>query len=137
MSIPLVILRTLCIQMRMSRYDPRPVAGFRNLRINACLPATRSLSQASHVFHRLLAPKHPPYTLSSLTTFSENLSGRSKEWRFCIAFRNSVFNEHERELIPPSRHVIQPRHRAADSLAVEVTGFEPATFWLQTRRSPS
>ena len=41
------------------------VAPFRNLRIEACLTAPRSLSQFNHVFHRLLLPRYPPYALSS------------------------------------------------------------------------
>ena len=47
----------------------RQVSPFRHLRIKACLAAPRSLSQPRHVFHRFLAPKHPPNTLRSLTTF--------------------------------------------------------------------
>ena len=42
------------------------VSPFRDLGINACLAAPPSLSQPCHVFHRFLAPKHPPYTLCSL-----------------------------------------------------------------------
>ena len=41
-----------------------------DLRIKACLAAPRSLSQPSHVLHRLWTPRHPPYTLSSLTISS-------------------------------------------------------------------
>ena len=43
------------------------VSLFRHLRIKACLATPRSLSQPCHVFHRFLTPKHPPYTLCSLT----------------------------------------------------------------------
>ena len=39
----------------------------RNLGINVCLSTTPSLSQTSTPFS-LLMPRHPPYTLSSLTT---------------------------------------------------------------------
>jgi hypothetical protein len=46
----------------------RQVSPFRHLPIKACLAAPRSLSQPRHVFHQFLAPKHPPYTLCSLTT---------------------------------------------------------------------
>src|SRR5262245_49814326 len=53
--------------------DLPPSAGevslFRDLRIKACLAAPRSLSHPRHVFHSFSAPRHPPYTLSSLTTF--------------------------------------------------------------------
>ena len=37
-------------------------------RIIACLAAPRGLSQPSHVLLRLWTPRHPPYTLCSLTT---------------------------------------------------------------------
>ena len=39
-----------------------------DLRIIACLAASRSLSQLSHVLRRLWTPRHPPCTLHSLTT---------------------------------------------------------------------
>ena len=42
--------------------------GLGDLRITACLAASRSLSQLSHVLQRLWTPRHPPCTLSSLTT---------------------------------------------------------------------
>ena len=37
-------------------------------RIIACLAAPRGLSQLNHVLRRLWTPRHPPYTLCSLTT---------------------------------------------------------------------
>ena len=43
------------------------VSLFRDLRIEGCLAPPRSLSQPCHVFHRFRAPKHPPYTLGSLS----------------------------------------------------------------------
>src|SRR5262245_40261810 len=49
--------------------EPRPVSGFGHLRVNAWLAAHRSLSQPSHVLRRLSTPRHPPSTLSNLTTF--------------------------------------------------------------------
>ena len=49
------------------------VSPFGNPRIIACLAAPRGLSQPRHVFHRLLAPEHPPCTLSSLTTITPSL----------------------------------------------------------------
>lgn len=47
---------------------PRSVSGFGHLRVKAWLAAHRSLTQPSHVLHRLSAPEHPPSTLSNLTT---------------------------------------------------------------------
>lgn len=43
--------------------SPGWVSPFRDLRITACLAAPRSLSQPRHVFHRSLAPGHPPSAL--------------------------------------------------------------------------
>ena len=43
-----------------------------DLRIKACLAAPRSFSQLSHDLHRLWTPRHPPCTLSSLTTLFLN-----------------------------------------------------------------
>jgi hypothetical protein len=48
---------------------PRCVFAFGHLWINAWLAAPQSLTQPSHVLHSLPTPKHPPCTLSSLTTF--------------------------------------------------------------------
>src|SRR5947199_10385901 len=52
--------------MGVSRYDPRWVAPFGDPRIKAWLAAPRGLSQLPHVLRRLLMPRHPPDTLSSL-----------------------------------------------------------------------
>ena len=49
-SVPCVRLRHLCIQCRMTGYDPRRVSPFGNLRIKACLAAPRSLSQLTTSF---------------------------------------------------------------------------------------
>ena len=49
--------------------EPRPVSGFGNLRVKVWLATHRSISQPSHVLHRLSTPRHPPGTLSNLTTF--------------------------------------------------------------------
>src|SRR5277367_1640755 len=54
----------------MTRYYPRRVAPFGNPRINAWLAAPRGLSQLPHVLLRLLMPRHPPDTLSSLGDIS-------------------------------------------------------------------
>jgi hypothetical protein len=54
----------------------RSVSGFGNLRVKAWLAAHRSLTQPSHVLLRLSTPKHPPDTLSNLTTFLARISSR-------------------------------------------------------------
>lgn len=50
------------------RHDSRPVSRSRRSPDHCLLAATRSFSQLSHVLQRLWTPRHPPYTLSSLTT---------------------------------------------------------------------
>ena len=52
--------------MGVTRYDPRRVAPFGYPRIKAWLAAPRGFSQLPHVLLRLLKPRHPPDTLSSL-----------------------------------------------------------------------
>jgi hypothetical protein len=58
----------------MVRYDPYRVAPFGNPRIKAWLAAPRGLSQLPHVLLRLLMPRHPPDTLSSLGNVLSGLS---------------------------------------------------------------
>ena len=58
------------------------------------------LIAAFHVLHRLPAPRHPPYTLSCLTTPDPKEPRRS----FCArrestTFRNSIFKERGRRLV--------------------------------------
>ena len=66
-SVPRVRLRTLFIQMRILAHYREWVAPFGDLRIKAS-GSSPELIAANHVLHRLWAPRHPPYTLSSLTT---------------------------------------------------------------------
>ena len=56
----------LCIQRAVARFYR---AGFPHSDISGSKPACGSpkLFAACHVLHRLLAPRHPPYALSSLT----------------------------------------------------------------------
>jgi hypothetical protein len=79
------------------------------------------LIAAYHALHRLLVPRHPPYTLSSLTP----LCFGETEW---IPDRYSVVKER----IPP-----MAEHRVRDiQLMVEMSGIEPLTPCLQSRCSP-
>src|ERR1700751_5093928 len=57
----------LCIQSAVTWFDQD---GFPHSEIPGSLPACGSprLIAACHVLLRLLAPRHPPYALSSLTT---------------------------------------------------------------------
>src|SRR5262245_64426345 len=52
-----------------SRYLPMTASGFSHSEISGSTPACGfpELIAANHVLHRLLAPRHPPRALSSLT----------------------------------------------------------------------
>ena len=109
-------------------------AGFPHSGILGSKPACGSprLIAASHALHRFLAPRHPPFALSSLTTnfiayFRRTLLGYTRESTYSV--------------------VKEPRGRSRDNpcfLAlslcwrlVEMTGVEPATPCLQSRCSPN
>ena len=49
-SVPCVRLLDLCIQSRMTGYNPRRVSPFGHLRVKACLAANRSFSQLTASF---------------------------------------------------------------------------------------
>ena len=69
---------------------PRPVSGFGYLRVIAWLAAHRSLTQPSHVLHRLSTPEHPPSTLSNLTTFLTRIVLRPELVLGFIALRDTT-----------------------------------------------
>ena len=76
------------------------------------------------VLHRLLAPRHSPYALSSLTKCSLHLT----------------FHEYVVKKLPIAEYSVVKKslsNRSPTNLMVENTGIEPVTSWLQTRRSPS
>ena len=106
------------------------------------------LIAAYHVFHRLLAPRHPPYALSSLTEYSVSflVLGESVD-RPCA---------HEiRDLVQQGRDTRFADLRLSKNITgttltpggwsgfkhlsrlVEITGIEPVTSGLQSRRSPN
>ena len=58
MSILSVVRRTLCIQVRLIRESPD----------QSLFDGYPGHIAAFHALHRLLAPRHPPYALSNLTT---------------------------------------------------------------------
>ena len=77
----------LCIQSGIPRYDP---GGFPHSEISGSKPVCSSpkLIAAYHVLHRLLAPRHSPYALSSLTirTLDSSPRGpRRTRCRICFA----------------------------------------------------
>ncbi len=49
---------------------PGPGCPIRKSPDQSLLSGSPKLNAASHVLHRLLAPRHPPYALSSLTIFA-------------------------------------------------------------------
>src|SRR6516164_6825834 len=104
------------------------------------------LIAAYHVLHRLLVPRHPPCTLSSLTGFSKVL-------QLCIpSVSYSIVNERPRRSSSKTNRVasIVRTYRRCESrlskyrdryfasrFLVEIAGLEPAASGLQSRRSPS
>ena len=110
------------------RYSGMSQSGFPHSEIPGSKPACGSprLIAACHVLHRLLAPRHSPYALSSLTKCSLHLT----------------FHEYVVKKLPIAEYsVVKKPSRVAYAFSaktlVENTGIEPVTSWLQTRRSPS
>ena len=126
--------------------------GFPHSEIFGSTPVCGSpkLIAAYRVLHRLLAPRHPPYALSSLTILGHRRIPGIRRPRRRISEiapmpKHCVITESYRlwsiQLSNISRGS-RPApgapscHAPADNL-VENTGLEPVTSWLQTRRSPS
>ena len=61
----------------------------RHLRIKVCKATPRSFSQPGHVFLRLWTPRHPPYTLSSLTMLFLLSNGCHSHSRFASFSKNA------------------------------------------------
>ena len=123
-----------------------------------------TLIAAYHVLHRLLAPRHSPYALSSLTITSDfeesdfrtacavignyllkdiQLS-KSRDALFGVAQsrHRSAFASHSlrsslRRTAFGGLPAVAAREASIQRRLVENTGLEPVTSWLQTRRSPS
>ena len=160
MSVPPVLLPTLCVQAGIPPVTGWWVTPFGNLRITVCKATPRSISQPCHALHRLLAPRHPPYTLNTLTTQLPTLRpatsirrGHPQE----LGSPRSVSGEDTRHLPRftcqrasghPQRAPAQTSYhrdvRAVNlcfalSLAdvVEMSGLEPPTSALQRPCSPS
>jgi hypothetical protein len=136
------------------RYSGMSQSGFPHSEIPGSKPACGSprLIAACHVLHRLLAPRHSPYALSSLTKCSLHLTALCvvKKTTDCRIFscqktrlRNfrcfggaSLFRLAQTcwPAQPKASRLAKPQARRR---LVENTGIEPVTSWLQTRRSPS
>jgi hypothetical protein len=91
------------------------------------------LIAAYHVFHRLLTPRHPPYTLNSLTIklmpFSHSLCNCQRATRYVSPKRYLCNIRARGPLWPPS-------NVSGSHFLVEVNGIEPMTSCVQSRRSP-
>ena len=77
--------------MDSAQDDPElPGSGcpIRKSRDQSLLSGFPELIAASHVLHRLLVPRHPPYALSSLTTFTV-----ATKRTIGTLYRYSVFKE--------------------------------------------
>ncbi len=91
------------------------------------------LIAASHVFHRLLTPRHPPFALNSLAT--KQLAQSC--WTFNCTF---VLTSKLSKSIIWMIFSAQPKtrcHLTPCIVLVEVNGIEPMTSCVQGRRSPS
>ncbi len=124
--------------------------GFPHSEISGSKPVCGSpeLIAAYHVLHRLLAPRHSPYALSSLTIRTQYRAAFS----WLLAVGSALFRA--RCPLPATRCRLHISESTACALVrnyrlqdiqlsknprnpVENTGLEPVTSWLQTRRSPS
>ena len=90
------------------------------------------LIAACHVLHRFSAPRHPPSTLSSLT-----MKYLRRESFLSLLPDSLVKDRDHRGSKSPSRSRSCFIRAAGIIKVVELTGIEPATYGLQSRRSPS
>ena len=91
------------------------------------------LIAACHALRRLLMPRHPPYTLSSLTPDFPSRSGNCSGYRSVFDYQRAPGTPR-----PPAggEHASRPRC-SARSRMVEMSGIEPLTPCLQSRCSPN
>jgi hypothetical protein len=118
------------------RYSGMSQSGFPHSEIPGSKPACGSprLIAACHVLHRLLAPRHSPYALSSLTKCSLHLTFTLSGPKAGLLPRICGQKTTDCRIFSCQKTVAVMF--SAKSL-VENTGIEPVTSWLQTRRSPS
>lgn len=140
-------------------------SGFPHSEIPGSKPICGSpgLIAAYRVLHRLLVPRHSPYTLSSLTIRNSSLRRASFRGRTrCVSFMHTACVWSEKTTVcrifscqrvstspresnvlagssslPPAICRASSSRSANSRKLVENTGLEPVTSWLQTRRSPS
>ena len=108
------------------------LAGFPHSDISgsSLVSSSPKLFAAYHVLHRLLAPRHPPCALRSLT-FALSLAPASLETDAQTLLSLLLFDFQR----PDGQLALPGRTRAL--LPVEHNGIEPLTSALQKRRSPS
>ncbi len=82
--------RRLYIQRRVPGHDPGTVSRFRYLRINACLPASRSISQATTSFFASRCQDIHRTPLSSLATFIDHRLLRIFDFRLWICDSSAI-----------------------------------------------
>ena len=89
-------------------------------------------------------PRHPPYTLSSFTkgSWSREWSSLIKDKRWFSLFYFSVTKWSYRlpQIAEDDSHLwidINSQFSKNKKFNVELTGIEPATSWMQIRRSPN
>lgn len=68
-SVPYVRFRTLCIRVRIPLRVGFPIQTSQD---HSLVTSSPGLFAGSHVFHRLLTPRHPPYALISLIMPTSN-----------------------------------------------------------------
>src|SRR5437764_11169329 len=101
------------------------------------------LIAAYHVLHRLLVPRHPPCTLSSLTGFSKVLLLCLPSVSYSVVNERSATARVACTAAAKPQAVRRARYRRIRlrirrlSILVEIAGLEPAASGLQSRRSPS
>ena len=123
-----------------------PIRTSRDLSL---LGGSPGLIAAFHVLHRLLAPRHPPYALGSLTL--DNPLLRLSWWLppltpLLFTCQRAQLKVKRLAALELTFRTARTRYGAASvprrqgfQLAlflVEMTGIEPATSGLQSRRSP-
>src|SRR5256885_5837103 len=88
---PALALSRLYIQREVTPCYRRCVSTFRNLRINACLPASRSLSQAAASFFASRCQDIHRTPLVSLTSWIEDRPTHLLRLRISIQSRRKVY----------------------------------------------
>ncbi len=145
----------LCIQRTVTGRTP---AGLPHSDISGSKRVCRSpeLIAAYHVLHRLLVPRHPPCALGSLTEPFGARSALTHLFRMWLSkIRRGLASarpERARAPLgqrpgetPAARFRRNPRVRGLEGTGmpptlfrlVEITGIEPVTSGLQSRRSPN